>query len=712
MLKGGGGGGGGGGPEDIRRKEVAGKKKQRKEERQWWKGLRWLEAEDLEEMMREMKLGKRIRVTSTEQFEKFIKEIQEDVSKGVQLNEEFIIAGTGNHWVLVKYQTVGISGRTMKIFEPKSEPILSTQRFAAKARKEGWTVSIQSTGKQHEGDGNSCGYHVLQWVYEQEAGRKKRTTRWAPGVYDAEAWTEHVKERLAVRKENKKKVGEARWEMEKIEEERKQRELEMMEKQKGEREKQEGEAIMEEDKGQMSRIKEGGKRKRQEEDTGQMARKKEIGQESQQSEQEKPKQEKQKKEEKEKTQEIMIQDKEEEQVKRKREGKWIIPFQRRGGDRGGKGTWWKKREERKKGRIVGGLPRDTLIKLWKRMAKRGWAEETKERKDIKVMSHNIRGGLGTRSKEEELKRFLEVENPDVLMIQETKTITGDAEKLHLPQEYHVYSSEISGRNRFRQRGVITLVKKTLASRVLTQQIVKDAQGRVLIVPIQTLARGQVMWLVNVYAPASENENSIHVLEDRMQDEEEQEEEARKKTETEDKTMKEKERFYKELRDIMKREVAKKASAQDIVIVGMDANAVVEHDMDVEWEEVEPESRAALRKRITKESRYLKTWMEEMNLVDVWRQQHPGERKYTIKERKGEKRKEVAKRIDMLLVNEKFAPMVTETVIRSEQPQEWLSDHEILEAKIAGPLALRDFTKTMFQKQTYDMKGLKGGKKNS
>ena len=127
---------------------------------------------------------------------------------------------------------------------------------------------------------------------------------------------------------------------------------------------------------------------------------------------------------------------------------------------------------------------------------------------------------------------------------------------------------------------------------------------------------------------------------------------------------------------------------------MDANNEVNYDVDVHWEEAEAEGRTTMRKRATKEGRYLKAWMEEMNLVDVWRQQHPEEREYTIEERKGEKRKEVAKRIDMILVNEKFAQMVTKTKIRSDQPQEWLSDHQLLEAKIAGPLALMDFTKTI------------------
>ena len=55
------------------------------------------------------------------------------------------------------------------------------------------------------------------------------------------------------------------------------------------------------------------------------------------------------------------------------------------------------------------------------------------------------------------------------------------------------------------------MKKTLASKVDKKEILKDKEGRVLVVPITTLVRGQRMWIVNIYAPASQEENSIHAL---------------------------------------------------------------------------------------------------------------------------------------------------------------------------------------------------------
>ena len=342
----------------------------------------------------------------------------------------------------------------------------------------------------------------------------------------------------------------------------------------------------------------------------------------------------------------------------------------------------------------------------RRRARRGWRQEERVvRSDIKVVSHNIRGGLGTKTKEQELCKYLEQENPDICLIQEAKILPGDAEKLKLPQEYHIYSSEVAARNRFRQRGVITLIKKSLASRVITQHIVKDTQGRVLVIPIQTLARGQVMWVVNIYAPASNIENSIHILEQQSTSLKETEAKQGTIEEQEEQDTKEKEKFYRESGELLQKEVIRKASAQDIVIVGMDANAVINHDLDLDWEAAEEGKRETLKKRAAKEGSYLKRWMEKLDLIDVWRQQHPQARQYTIEQRQGKSRTEVAKRIDMIMVNTKFAQMVTSTKIRDDLPHEWLSDHMITEANMAGLLALRNFTKTIYQKRTFDAKAI-------
>ena len=113
---------------------------------------------------------------------------------------------------------------------------------------------------------------------------------------------------------------------------------------------------------------------------------------------------------------------EEKEENEKQRPKWRILFQRNGGHKGGIGQ---KYSRRKVGRMGGVVVKDTLRKEWERKEKENWRQEQHVSKEIKIMSNNIRGGLGTRAKEEELIRFLEREKPDVLMLQETKTMEGD-----------------------------------------------------------------------------------------------------------------------------------------------------------------------------------------------------------------------------------------------------------------------------------------------
>ena len=160
-------------------------------------------------------------------------------------------------------------------------------------------------------------------------------------------------------------------------------------------------------------------------------------------------------------------------------------------------------------------------------------------------------------------------------------------------------------------------------------------------------------------------------------------------------------------ETLKDEVLRKASAQDIVIVGIDANSLIDNTQDMQWESLTEKDRTERMRRAETEGRPLRNWMKKMNLTDIWRTQQPTEREYTREEQKTERRHEIAKRIDMILVNEKFASMVTNSKIWPNSKQEWVSDHSITEITMAGPLALRDFTRTTYQKQTFDMKGLEG-----
>ena len=154
-----------------------------------------------------------------------------------------------------------------------------------------------------------------------------------------------------------------------------------------------------------------------------------------------------------------------------------------------------------------------LKKFMARRRERTWREEAersaRETPILKIASVNIRGGIGTGLKVQELVEYLEECKPDILMVQEAKIKEGDAERLILPEDYEVYASAAEGATDLRHRGVMTIVKRTVASKVCSGDIIKDKEGRILVIPITTLVRGQRLWLINLYAPASQKEASIN-----------------------------------------------------------------------------------------------------------------------------------------------------------------------------------------------------------
>ena len=46
----------------------------------------------------------------------------------------------------------------------------------------GWRATVKHTGVQLDEDGNTCGYHVLQWAKQLQEGGKTKA-RWRPEEY-------------------------------------------------------------------------------------------------------------------------------------------------------------------------------------------------------------------------------------------------------------------------------------------------------------------------------------------------------------------------------------------------------------------------------------------------------------------------------------------------------------------------------------------------
>ncbi len=100
-------------------------------------------------------------------------------------------------------------------------------------------------------------------------------------------------------------------------------------------------------------------------------------------------------------------------------------------------------------------------------------------------------------------------------------------------------------------------------------------------------------------------------------------------------------------------------------------------------------------------------MRKNELEDVWRQQHKDLRVYTRKISKTEGKQTKGKRIDYIMVDTKHAGMVTETEIMQKEDRRWGSDHRIVKMNILGLPLIRELSRQIWQKPTYDMKALLG-----
>jgi len=73
---------------------------------------------------------------------------------------------------------------------------------------------------------------------------------------------------------------------------------------------------------------------------------------------------------------------------------------------------------------------------------------------------------------------------------------------------------------------------------------------------------------------------------------------------------------------------KLANPNDMVIVGMDANAVRNPIQDVEWERYQKERKNERMRQLVKDSTRLNEWIIKMDLEDSWYRLFPEHRVYT------------------------------------------------------------------------------------
>jgi len=127
-----------------------------------------------------------------------------------------------------------------------------------------------------------------------------------------------------------------------------------------------------------------------------------------------------------------------------------------------------------------------------------------------------------------------------------------------------------------------------------------------------------------------------------------------------------------------------SSANNIVIIGMDANATRNPIVDVEWEKYQSEAKDKRMKQLRKDSVAFNGWAENMDLQDTWHMLFPEQRMYTRevvgqKMQVGEQAKKpsIAKRLDYILSNKAFSQVHMHSWVCKPTEMEWATDHALL-----------------------------------
>jgi hypothetical protein len=66
-------------------------------------------------------------------------------------------------------------------------------------RAAGWACEIVNKGLQNKNDGNSCGYHVLHWLYQLASVQGNIPNSWENAEYSAKIWAQRICERMGIR---------------------------------------------------------------------------------------------------------------------------------------------------------------------------------------------------------------------------------------------------------------------------------------------------------------------------------------------------------------------------------------------------------------------------------------------------------------------------------------------------------------------------------
>lgn len=189
--------------------------------------------------------------------------------------------------------------------------------------------------------------------------------------------------------------------------------------------------------------------------------------------------------------------------------------------------------------------------------------------NVKIMSLNV-NGLNIPKKKKRVMTKLKKEKAQIIFLQETHLTQSEHDKLKRYGYRNLYYSSYKGRY---SRGVVTLISNMI--QFDCEKELKDGEGRYVIV--KGRLENEPITLVNIYAPP-ESDN----------------------------------KFFKALLDVIAVE------AEGILICGGDLNVIMNHNMDT----------TSLKRNKGQLTRLVNISLEEMGMVDIWRNLHPLDKDFT------------------------------------------------------------------------------------
>ena len=231
--------------------------------------------------------------------------------------------------------------------------------------------------------------------------------------------------------------------------------------------------------------------------------------------------------------------------------------------------------------------------------------------NLKIGTFNVRD-LRDHCKRRKIFKYIQQHSFDIINLQESHSTVNDEMWWQAQWAGQAYFSNYSSK----ARGVITLIRKNAPVKV--RKVEKDTQGRLLEIEIET--ESEKIMLINVYAPNEDSPNFFKALAQRIM-----------------------EKDY------------------DNLIMAGDFNLTIDEKLD----------RLNTNETNTKARNVLASMMKELRIIDVYREQHETEKKYTWRKvERGDKLKMA--RLDRILVSEVLVNRIKNTSIMTR----YLSDHGI------------------------------------